>query len=229
LQDMAVAAGIMAAALLLVFPAVLSSRENAQWRACQTNLAHLGRALHEYSSWHHGTFPTVPQEGNLAVAGMYAPTLAESRLISDADVICPASALAKGEPFRIPSLQEVRSAQGQQLRQLQVSMGGSYGYGLGYVHNGHYYGRRNAGRATFALMADAPDGPLGSSNHAGRGQNVLFEDGHVRCLRTVRVADGDDHIFENALGYVGAGVRSDDAVIGSSGTAPVVLHVKLEE
>ena len=65
-------------------------------------------------------------------------------------------------------------------------MGGSYGYCIGYVDQGVYQPTRNLGRPGFAIMADAPceDRPgRQSDNHGGRGQNVLFEDGHVAVPR----------------------------------------------
>jgi hypothetical protein len=230
-QDLVVACGIFIAASMLVFPAVLNSRQSAQLLACQNNLMNLGHALIEYSGLHDNHFPTAPTNGNLAAAGMVAPTLLDARLVSQSNFICPASPLAKDVDFRIPTLAEVHAARGDRLRQLQSVMGGSYGYGLGYVEDGRYHSLRNRNRPTFALMADSPeeDAVRGSFNHGAKGHNVLFEDGHVQTVQNLRLPESGDHIFQNGLGYVGAGIGRDDAVIGSSSSAPVVLHVALED
>jgi hypothetical protein len=161
---------------------------------------------------------------------MYAPTLLDARLVSASSFVCPASSLAKDPNFRIPTLAEVIAARGDRLRQLQSVMGGSYGYGLGYVEDGRYHTLRNRSRPTFALMADSPeeDAVRGGFNHGAEGHNVLFEDGHVRAVQNPRLAESGDHIFQNGLGYVGAGISRNDAVIGSSASAPIVLHVVLE-
>jgi hypothetical protein len=139
--------------------------------------------------------------------------------------------LARDADLRIPTLAELRAAHGDQLRQLHARMGGSYGYGLGYVENGRYHKLRNRQRPRFALMADSPEagGVAGGSAHGPRGHNVLFEDGHVQTVQNPRLADSGDHIFQNGLGYVGAGIGRDDAVIGASSSPPVVLQVGLEE
>jgi hypothetical protein len=230
-QDLVVATGIFIAASLLVFPAVINSRQTAQLLSCQNNLMNLGHALIEYSGLHDNHFPTAPTSGNLAAAGMYAPTLLDARLVSATNFVCPASSLAKDSDFRIPTLAELHAARGDKLRQLHAQMGGSYGYGLGYVENGRYHSLRNRHRSTFALMADTPEpsGASGGYAHGDKGHNVLFEDGHVQTVQNPRLPDSGDHIFQNELGYVGAGIGRDDAVIGSSSSAPVVLHVVLDD
>jgi hypothetical protein len=226
-QDLVVAAGVMLVAGMIVFPAVVDSRNRAQLRVCENNLLKVGQALTEYSDLHDGYFPRVPALGNYAAAGIYAPTLVDSRLIESSDVLCPASTVAAQGDFRVPTLAELRAARGEQLRRMQAAMGGSYGYGLGYVEDGHYHALRNRHRSTFALMADAPDQHALGSSSQGKvtGHNVLFEDGHVKLLTIRRLGDIGDHIFQNGLGYVGAGIGSDDAVIGSSVDAPLILEV----
>ena len=94
--DMTIAAGIFLAACLLFFPAINNSRYHAQIAGCQNNLRHIGRALIEYSENAKGLFPRVPATGNLAVAGMYAPTLREQGFVLDDHVfLCPASSRGK--------------------------------------------------------------------------------------------------------------------------------------
>ena len=104
-------------------------------------------------------------------------------------------------------------------------MGGSYGYCLGHFRNGAYEGTRNRQRSGFAIVADAPspDQPGHQSrNHGGRGQNVLFEDGHVVFLTCSKPNDSADDIFVNDAGLVAAGLHENDAVIGPSDASPLV-------
>lgn len=227
IQDLLVAGGICIAACLLVFPAISHSQYNARLTACQNNLREIGTALVDYSQNHSGYFPLVPQQGRLAVAGIYAPTLREARLLSDdSHLICPSSSLAREEVFTLPTLEEVRQAKQEELPRLYRRMGGSYGYSLGYVVGGVYRGHRNRGRSRFALMADAPDDDSSgrSLNHGSGGQNVLFEDMHVGFLKSCRLAECDDHIYMNDQGLVGAGIGPDDAVIGRSPARPMILN-----
>ncbi|HEY5313338.1 MAG TPA: hypothetical protein VIK18_12500, partial [Pirellulales bacterium] len=203
-QDLAVAAGFVCVAAMLFFPAVLSSRNGAQIRGCQANLMNLGHGLVEYSTLHDGYFPRVPAAGRLSAAGVYAPALHDAGLISSSDVICPGSELARCGEFHIPTVAALRASRGAELRQMKARMGGSYGYGMGYLEDGHYHALRNRGRATYALMADSPEAHsssgCGGSACGSRGHNVLFEDGHVSMLTTCRLAELGDHIFRNALG-----------------------------
>jgi hypothetical protein len=191
----------------------------------------LGQALVHYSQAHGGYFPEVPLDGNLAAAGVYAPTLMQAGLIEPRTLLCPAQA-SQWKDFRVPTLDELRQAQGVALRQMHRTMGGSYGYGLGYYDGGVYYQQRNRDRSTFALMADAPSSavqgraPIALGNHGVRGQNVLFEDGRVKLLDTFHVAEVGDHIFQNDLGHVGPGIGPDDAVVAASDTAPTILPLK---
>jgi hypothetical protein len=79
-------------------------------------------------------------------------------------------------------------------------------------------------------MADAPDlelsakstpGQLSSFNHGRSGQNVLFEDGHVKFLTKCTNEGCPDHIYLNDDQQPTAGVHRDDAVTGSSSAHPL--------
>lgn len=225
LQDWIAVVGIAVAASMLVFPAIAQSRFNARLQSCGNNLRSLGMALFQYSEFHHGAFPHVPESGNMSAAGIYGPLLYEAGFVRDRSMlICPSSSLAREVGFHFPTLNEIRQAGPNELPFFHRWMGGSYGYTLGYVLNGRYYGQRNLGRSTFALMADAPDERTGSANHGCCGQNVLFDDGHVAFLKSCRLAERDDHIFENRHGYVGPGIGPDDSVIARSSAQPVRLQ-----
>ncbi len=221
LADLVVVAGIFFAASLLFFPAIVNSRYHARLAACQNNLRQIGQALVQYSDRSQGYFPQVPAHGNLAAAGMYAPTLWDAKLVDDERLfLCPAS-VQDFATFRVPSLRELEDARGNVLLMMQQKMGGSFGYTLGYLHQGQLCAVKNLGRTHFALMSDAPrqDGILcrSSDNHGRGGQNVLYEDTNVRFVS----GNCTQNLFINDEGQVSAGLNSEDAVIGPSPTPPL--------
>jgi len=224
--DAGVAASIFLIAGLLVLPAINNTRFLARVTTCQNNLRQVGQALTGYSHKNHDVFPAVPAEGNLAAAGIYAPILAEEGFLVEPEwLLCPDSEQAEQKGFRIPSLDELRSAVGQRLSRIRERMGGSYGYCLGYFDHGVYQPTRNLNRDYFAIMADAPSlnrSDHQSDNHGGLGQNVLFEDLHIEFCPTSRPGNGVDDIYANDNYEVAPGLHRDDAVIASSGTAPVI-------
>jgi len=122
--------------------------------------------------------------------------------------------------------EELESVPDEQLEQVRGTMGGSYGYNLGYIRNGRYYPTKDRNRTYFALMADAPGSLPGSPSlhHGGRGQNVLFEDGRVIFIRSSRPYVGADDIYSNDNGRVAAGVHLDDSVIGPSSARPIIIR-----
>lgn len=219
LQDFMVAAGIVIAATLLFFPAVNQSRFQAQIASCQNNLRQIGAGLTNYSQLHAGFFPYVSPSGPLSSPGVFATTLRDGGFVTDRQpFLCPSSPAACESECRIPTADEVRQASEQQRDYLHRQMGGSYSSTYGYVEDGRYKGTRNLGRSHFALVADSPCQSYGdrqSSNHGGRGQNVLFEDGHVVFKPECRFSEGSraDDIFRNDEGQVAAGTHVNDSVI----------------
>ncbi len=195
----------------------------------QDNLRELGIALVDYSEKAgQGHFPEVPTEGNRAVAGIYAPVLLDAGYLTDENrIICPSSALAReADTWELPTLNQIDQASGRLLMLFHRSMGGSYGYSLGVVDNGRHRAPRNLGRTYFALMADAPSLQLAghrSTNHGGRGDNILYEDGHIRYVVESN-AQGDDP-FLNRLGWIEAGIDPDDAVVAPGFVPPFVTQV----
>ena len=231
LADMFVAAGIFLAAAMLFFPVILNSRHLARQTHCQNNLSHLGLALANYSDKDPGGFyPCVPTEGKFSFAGIYAPILRDSGYLQDPTwILCPSSSLAQDPGgFRIPSLAELDRANRITIVVFRRVAGGSYGFNLGFVVDGRHHWPRNKGRTHFALMADAPNPAwrdLRSLNHGGRGQNLLFDDGHVRFVVEC-VGEGYlDHPFQNHFGRPEAGVDENDSVIGSSFRSPFLQPV----
>jgi hypothetical protein len=219
-------ASVLIAGAALFLPALNHSLEQAERAACQNNLRQMGMALHEYSDRDpSGSYPRVEMVGNRSVAGIYAPILAGKQLILDsATFLCPA--LARTRPTRklhVPTPEEIDAATGETLKQYQQTMGGDYGYNLGYREGNGLATPRNAGRREYVLMSDAPSNAQPgrrSINHGGQGQNVLYEDGHIKFIRTIPCPQLPDDPFFNLEGRVGAGLNSSDHVIGASGERP---------
>lgn len=231
LVDVAVAAGILIAAGMLILPALNHSRFNAQVARCQNNLATIGRALGDYSTKDpQGNYPVIPVSGHLSAAGLYAPKLIHSGHIAQekANVFrCSLDGTCKQPDIvPIPTMTELEGASKDQARKLLRHTGGSYGYTLGYMDSdGVYHPTQRRGRTNFPIMSDAPCPKLGygqSSNHGGYGQNVLYDDGHVRYTTTSHQIDGttDPDFFHNDAGEVAAGTHVNDAVIGCSSARP---------
>jgi hypothetical protein len=226
--DITMATVVAAAACLLIFPAIQSSRFNAQRALCADNLRELGTSLNQYSQLHQGYFPAVPSQGKLAAAGIYAPVLAQNGLLREVNrIVCPNSSLAaKMDNFRVPTYGELELTPPDKMVDYRSTMGGSYGYNLGYVRNGVCQPTKNLYRDNFAIMSDAPNlntSNLQSTNHGGRGQNVLFEGGGVQFLTNTKPVGSSDDIFTNDSGQVAAGLNPNDSVLGSSSTAPITL------
>lgn len=227
--DTVVAGGIILALSMLFFPAIAGSRFRSRITTCQHNLQRLGNALANYSETKGGYFPSIPTSGNQSAAGIYAPKLFHEQLLSEPTIlICPGSRLAdQVDSFRLPTLLELERASAAERLVMHRTMGGSYGYSLGYRENGRYCTPRNCGRASFALMSDAPSLHLvasQSSNHGGRGQNVLFEDFRVEFLATSLGNGGFDNLFRSRRGYFEAGLDHDDSVIAPSFIRPIMSY-----
>jgi hypothetical protein len=226
--DITMATVVAAAACLLIFPAIQSSRFNSHRALCADNLRELGGALHQYSQSHQGYFPAVPGQGKLAAAGIYAPVLAQNGLLTEVNrIVCPDSSLAaQMNGFRVPTYGELELTPPAKMVDYRSTMGGSYGYNLGYTRNGECQPTKNLYRDNFAIMSDAPNSNasnLQSVNHGGRGQNVLFENGAVQFLTTTQPLGSNDDIFTNDDGQVAAGLNPNDSVLGSSSTAPITF------
>jgi hypothetical protein len=231
IADVVVAAGICLAAAFLFFPVIAQSRYQARRIACQKNLQELGVSLISYSEKAgQGYFPEVPIEGNRKFAGIYAPILAEAGyLVDNRVIVCPSSPLSAGrEQWKMPTLDEIDEASGTKLIMIQRSAGGTYGYNLGVMVDGRHRAPKNQGRRHFALMGDAPRIMMNgyrSLNHEGRGQNILFEDGHVEYLVECQDGGHPDHPFQNRFGWMEAGIDVNDAVVAPSPTPPFAMMV----
>ena len=236
--DLLVAASILLCLGLLIPPALNKLRDRHNIVACQENLRRFGVALNAYSSHHGGAFPNVATavvaEPQKNVAGLVVPLLRETEGFPQsagfpADgtfVTCPAQA---GPPCSAPSLDEVDNMDLSEFARRAPSLMGVYAYTLGYDDGGGLQGMRvraDAPNELLPLMADQPpldieQGGLGNSpNHGGRGQNVLYMDGHCAFQTTRLVGYERDDIYLNYDGKVRAGKDFRDAVLGRSSAHP---------
>ena len=224
--DLTVLAGICLAAGMLIFPALLESRETARRLGCMEKLLAVGNALHDYANRNDGWFPRIASTGPLSSAGMQAVVLRHDQFVSSDDVfVCPASNLANcSEGFRVPTLEELHQASPAAQAIWKRRMGGSVGFNLGREEAGKYRPLRDQRRPYVALVADAPSPEFGfarSGNHGGEGQNVFFEDGHIQFLTGCHAEGCDDDIYHNDRGEIAAGLHVRDVAIGASGATPV--------
>ena len=204
----------------LMFPALSYSRHQARLASCQNNLQTLGRAFLKYSDLNQGRFVAIPATGKLAASGCFGPMLKDHGLLED-DSVLACAGVADETPVHIPTVEQLVAANDDQLAYLQETMGGHFGYSMGYRENGTYQSPRNLGRTNVVLLADTPSNALPgrrSNNHGGRGQNCLFEDGRVQFVSGHAI--GGDAIFENDYGIVAPGSHSRDSVIAPSHLSP---------
>jgi hypothetical protein len=234
LADLTVAAGVVLAVSMLLFPAMQQSRDTARRRDCQHNLGQLGTLLATYAE-DHGRY--YPQVGPLDNAGIFAVRLVDGGYI-DAEglsrlLVCRASPLADDVAaghvvVHIPNFAQLQAVGEQQLPEVRRLMGGTYAYRIGYVRGNRYYTIRRTGDGLSPLVADAPSfaaSGVKMANHSGRGQNVLYQDQSVRYQRDCTIPGKKDHLFLNEVGVPAAGRGARDAVLGRSEATPGVVPV----
>lgn len=228
LADMVVAAGIFLAAGMLFFPAIANSRYQAHMAQCQNNLRQVGDGYNQYSNRDpRQEFPQVSLIGNRAFAGVQATLLRDAGYLErDNAFYCPAVANPADVQQPQPSLRDIDAARGTELELLQQRAGGNMAYSLGYrdQHSSDIKCCKNLCRSNYALAADAPTGPVPnriSKHHDGKGQNVVFEDGHVAYVKDCGTAACGDPLFWNRDNRVEAGLCAEDIVLAPSGTPPM--------
>ena len=226
LMDCLITCGVILVGAAILFPALAATRHHGRIAACQNNLQNLGAAFLDWSEINEGNFPSIPTSGNLSVAGSYAPQLKDMGLISDDSIFaCAGRTGDRTAPMSIPSIEMIESAKSsEQLQHYRKTMGGDFGYSLGHNENGVYRTASRMGRSHYALLADIPsckNAQRISNNHGGKGQNTLFEDGHVKFIAGGAI--GEDALFENNMGLVAPGADRFDSVIAPGWVTPVML------
>jgi len=216
--DVLVGVALLTICAGILFPTISYARNNSRIVACQDNLRQIGVAMMDYSSLNDGNFVAIPDAGNLAASGCYAPILKNAGLVEDDSIFACAGISAQEPPVHIATPQQIEAAQNDgELNHYRRTMGGHYGYTMGYCENEKYCAPRYMGRTNIVLLADQPSNELTgrrSSNHNGSGQNCLFEDGRVVFVKGHSLAG--DAIFENDYGIVAPGSHQGDNVIAPS-------------
>ena len=223
LFDVMIAVSVLFVGSLLFLPAINNSRLHAQVAGCQDNLRRIGGGLIQFSSLSPTqSFPSIPHDSRLGVAGIYAPILLEAGFLSDDQCFyCPS--YRQREQRSIPSTKDLLTAIGQKCEELQTIVGGDYGFHLGQEVNGNVRARRNSGSPHFALMADLPVCATAPTHRALQHRNVLMECGGVRVIPVNMAEWRGDHLFVNQQGKIRAGVTPNDCVIGASYMRPLPL------
>jgi hypothetical protein len=228
LADLTVAGGVFLAVSMLLFPALRDSRNATRRNVCQNNLQNMHVVLAQYAENHENYFPGIhPQD----YAGMFVLRLIDEGYATPDELagllVCPASRLADrrrqspGRP-QLVRVQNVHSIAGPQLARLCREAAGSYAVRIGYFDRNQYHWIRDDRSDRTPLMADEPDfqvAGVGSANHDGYGQNVLYSSGRVVFLQSVTLPD-DDHAFLNAFGLPAAGRGPNDVVLVAGDRTP---------
>ena len=229
--DVLVAACLLVCATLLIPPGLVYLRYQNNKVACQENLRELYTAIDGYSRDHGGYIPKValavapPRD----VAGVYVVMLRENgQLQGKTHVECP----LQGQVCLSPaSREEVENMAPEEFQHFAAQMAeGCYAYSLGYRDAWGTHSLRREPLQTdnpyLAILADRPPPNVGagdkgnSPNHAGRGQNVLFLDGHCRFCTTRTVGYNEDDIYVNYENKVATGKCRQDTVLGAGNARP---------
>jgi len=218
MADFAVAATVFFAAILTLSVPILRSRMQMDQAACSLNLNKLGVSLASYKTSHNG-YPLVPAK---MLVGTYGVMLQHARVLSDPSILsCPSAAKAGAGASALPAFEKFCELAKDSPDACRDIVHGHFAYNVGY--------RRPSGEAAcmaasagsaMPAAADAPgwsdDGGVldgNSPNHGGRGQNVLYCDGHVRWSRNRWVSRHDSDLYLNEAKRPAAGLHAEDSAV----------------
>jgi prepilin-type processing-associated H-X9-DG protein len=192
---------------------------------CKNNLQKLFLPLRAYADSHRGDFPHVAAAGTAprnAVALVF-PMLQDAKVLpQDIKIACPAAGCTP--PFS--DLAQIQSLDLSGFQNWATNMLHTYAYSLGYRNHGMLVGLRldpDKTASLMPLMADSPPGDLSHGNspdHNGRGQNVLYADGHVTFCVSRHVGYEQDDIYLNRSNLVAAGLDWRDTVLACGPVTP---------
>ncbi len=220
LADFAVAASVFFAAILTLSAPLLRSRMQMDRTVCASNLGRLGVSLGMYKTTHDG-HPLVP--ASLPV-GTYGLMLQDSKALDDTNILlCPSAARGRGL-LRLPGYDRFRQMAKESPAECRDLVGSHFAYNVGY-HRADMSAAPVSSTAG-SLMPITADGPGRSSegrvlngnspNHGGRGQNVLYADGHLEWRRNRWVSTQDTDLYLNEAEQHAAGLHAADSALMSS-------------
>jgi prepilin-type processing-associated H-X9-DG protein len=220
LEDLAVAATIFLASLLALTPAILRGKDGWGRAACANQLQKVGVRLHQYAALHH-EYPFVgPDEAVPHVGAMLCRLNDAGFSIEPKDLQCPCSGSGCGNKDHIPNLSAVEDMLKRSPAEARRALHSDYALHVG--------SRRPQGPGplpaspihAIPILADRPNfdesGQIlagNSPNHGGRGQNVLYADGHVAWQNNRWVSPRDADLYLNNENRPAYGVDVDDSVL----------------
>lgn len=228
LIELLVVIAIIGLLMALLMPALEKAREQANTAKCAANLHTIGQALSIYCNENHGRYPRtryVEDAPPTAGTGINAPSPFESTGPQANDVSAALFLLMRQEKLPPEVLtcpyNDVNSwAPDNAATVDQRSNFTDYRQNLGYSYANPYpnamavsagYYLTSSMRPATPIMADLNPGTGGtanSTNHEGRGQNVLYADGHVNWETTPLVGINQDNIYTNQQGAINASPMS---------------------
>ena len=224
LIELLVVIGIIAVLVGILLPALEKAREQANTAKCATNLRTIGQSFAIYASENHGNYPrTIYVQGAPPTAGTNpaAPDPFRAGGPAPNDVTAALFLLVRTERLPVENL----ICPYNDVNQWQPDPGPDprnrsnftdYRHNLGYSYANPYpdavaegagYRLMNRMNPALPVAADLNPGTGGidnSINHEGRGQNVLYADGHVQWETTPLVGIRGDNIYVNQRGMVNA-------------------------
>jgi len=217
--DIAVAASIFLAGLLTLVPAMQRSRERMAQAGCGFNLRQLGVGLAQYAGLHQ-QYPYAPPDQPNSVAGSFVATLQESGMLpNSATLDCPCNGRCE-DTSPLPVVESLEKVQAKSPELYRRLLKCDYAYHIGLRNGSGHPGPVPALlSARIPLLADQPRHQdhvilMGNSpNHGGRGQNVLYSDGHLSWHQTRQISPNDDDLYLNADQHPAPGRSIDDAVL----------------
>jgi prepilin-type processing-associated H-X9-DG protein len=223
--DVLVAATVLLTVVGFALTRIYVARQDAALISCQANLRTYGQALFVYRDRNGNQFPNITTVNAPAkAAGLVFPVLIKAQALPrDANVHCP----GKGPPRPVKwTLEELQRMDPDEFQRYAHELAPTYAYAFPYQSGSQVVGWRydpDKPNAFIPIMADSPldDATAGNSlNHGGKGQNVLFLDGHVKfCTTRTAGVEGDD-IYVNKLKKVMPGIDWKDSVLGNCAATP---------
>jgi hypothetical protein len=229
LADLTVAGGVMLAVSMLIFPALINSRDGTRRTQCGDHLRQIEVYAALYAQDNGGFYPQVGPHEN---AGVFTAKLIGKGYVQPGELaillVCPGAPLAdrfrRGE-LKLPlrNAEEIRAMTPGQLVRITAISSPFYNYRFPYLDGRKYHDIRDEHRTLTPVLADASgddNGNAMSPNHGGRLVQVISGDGSLRTLTTVTLPGLNDDMYHNDLGKMAAGLSPVDTVLGRSNATP---------
>ena len=194
--------GILAGILL---PVLSRARESARKTQCMSNVKQIGMGLIMYANENSETFPSSTASN---------PAMASLNMLYD-------TYISDNKVFNCPSDTTVTATTNAGMS--VYTSGGSQAFTSTQSSYGYDRSHSQADDADVALLADrppaTPSATASTANHNGRGQNVVYVDGHVEFVNSPLAgwyaSDGTtrDNIYMNTAGGTGVSTIGTDTVI----------------